>query len=252
MTERLLQYIWQHQYFNHRELLTAAASPELCTIISPGTYNTNQGPDFLAGRVRIGERLWVGNIELHVKASEWFVHGHQHDHNYNNVILHVVWENDLNDQSFHLPVIELSARVPGVLLQQYEEWMMGTSTIPCSSSIASVNELVWMKWKETLVIERLQSKTKLILDHLKESKNHWEEVFWWMLARNHRRSHQRFSSVQRAVPPKLSLKTDARYVSSVLQVVRALWLENSPVSFLKNEQVQKPFSDHISFSGTGI
>lgn len=221
MTERLLQYIWQHQYYNHRELISTGEVPEPCTIISPGTYNTNQGPDFLAGRVKIGERLWVGNIELHVRASEWFVHGHQFDHNYNNVILHVVWENDLKDQPFHLPVIELSDRVPRVLLQQYEEWMMGTANIPCSSAIASVNELVWTKWKETLVIERLQSKTKLILEYLQESKNHWEEVFWWMLARNFgvTVNKESFESVARS----LSSTIIARHRSSLHQVEAMLF-----------------------------
>src|SRR6187549_1976515 len=105
MTERLLQYIWQFQYFNKNDLVTTAG--EELMIIHPGIYNTHQGPDFNEGRIRIGENIWVGNIELHVDASDWHRHQHSNDRNYNNVILHVVWKNDDIDPEHNIPTFIL-------------------------------------------------------------------------------------------------------------------------------------------------
>jgi len=184
MTEKLLQYIWQQQYFNKNDLYSEGLSPESIQIVSPGIYNVNQGPDFKEGRIRIGQQTWVGNIELHVKASDWDRHKHQVDPNYVSVILHVVWENDLAGTNHLLPMISLAPRVPKLLLEQYEEWMMSPSFIPCGSQITTVPELVWIKWKERLLIERLQEKTTEIYADLNVNKNHWEETLWWLLAKN--------------------------------------------------------------------
>jgi len=92
VTERLLQFIWQFQYFNNNEL--TAVSGENVQVLLPGQFNTNQGPDFTDGKIRIDNTTWAGTIELHIKTSDWNKHAHQHDSNYNNVVLHVVWEND--------------------------------------------------------------------------------------------------------------------------------------------------------------
>ena len=92
MTERLLQFIWQFQYFNRDGLLTQ--SGEALHILRPGVLNTNQGPDFSEARIRVSQTLLVGNIELHIRSSDWSRHGHQHDRNYRNILLHVVWEDD--------------------------------------------------------------------------------------------------------------------------------------------------------------
>jgi hypothetical protein len=184
MTEKLLQYIWKHQYFNKNDLVTDGGTTEQLQILSPGTYNTDQGPDFREARVKIGDRIWAGNVELHVMASDWHKHKHQHDPNYVSVVLHVVWENDLPFTDYEPAIISLAPRVSKLLLQQYEEWMMSPSFIPCSSQLVSVPDLVWIKWKERLLIERLEKKTKGIYDYLGSNKNHWEEVFWWLLAKN--------------------------------------------------------------------
>src|SRR5688572_11162228 len=184
MTEKLLQYIWKHQYFNKNDLVTDGEMPEQLVILTPGIYNTDQGPDFREARIKIGERIWAGNVELHVMASDWHKHKHQDDPNYVSVVLHVVWENDQPPTNYEPAIISLAPRVSKFLLQQYEEWMMSPSFIPCSSQLVSVPDLVWTKWKERLLIERLEKKTISIYDHLGSNKNHWEEVFWWLLARN--------------------------------------------------------------------
>src|SRR5215218_9536631 len=103
MTEKLLQFIWQFQYFNRSHVRTTQGEP--LTIVFPGRLNSNQGPDFLDAKIRIGETLFAGSVELHLKTSDWLRHGHQQDKNYNNVILHVVLQHDQLFQN-HILVLE--------------------------------------------------------------------------------------------------------------------------------------------------
>jgi hypothetical protein len=180
MTERLLQFIWQFQYFNKSELTTA--TEEELQIIVPGQFNHNQGPDFLQATIRVGATKWFGNIELHLKTSDWKRHRHEKDKNYNNVILHVVWENDTEESS--IPVLELKSRVSKILLQRYEELMNASGFIPCEKNISSVRDIVWKSWKERLLAERLLRKAAIAENFLQENNYHWEETFWWLLARN--------------------------------------------------------------------
>jgi len=182
MTERLLQYIWQFQYFNKNDLITTAGEELL--IIHPGIYNIHQGPDFNESRIRIGENIWVGNIELHVDASDWHRHQHSNDKNYRNVILHVVWKNDDVDPEHNIPTLTLEDRVPKILLQQYFSWMKENYFIPCESSAGNAGDLVWTGWKERLMIERLERKSRYVLELLKKNNFHWEETLWWMISRN--------------------------------------------------------------------
>src|SRR5689334_5051740 len=135
MTEKLLQFIWQMQYFNKADLQTAGNEP--VTIIFPGHLNKHQGPDFTAASIRINKTTWAGNIELHVKASDWKHHRHDGDSNYKNVILHVVWKNDFavkDGNGNELPTLVLEDRVSKLLLQRYEELMYNHSYISCENS----------------------------------------------------------------------------------------------------------------------
>ena len=138
MTERLLQYIWQFQYYNKKELQLSTGEP--LQVLYPGQWNLHQGPDFLEASIRIGDTKWIGNIELHVQTSDWFRHNHQNDKNYNNIILHVVWVDDTKPDVSHLPVLFLHDKVSKFLLSQYEEWMHNAFFIPCGQQIATVNE----------------------------------------------------------------------------------------------------------------
>jgi hypothetical protein len=181
MTERLLQYIWQFQYFNTRNLHTV--NGESLEVIQRGTYNTNQGPDFLNAKVRTAETTWAGNIEMHINSSDWFSHHHSEDKNYSNIILHVVWKND-NNHELPFPTLELQPIVSSVLLGRYEELMQSALFIPCQEHIKSVPPITITAWKERLLVERLQQKALYIVNLLRGNKQHWEECFWWMLAKN--------------------------------------------------------------------
>ena len=181
MNEKLLHYIWQYQLFNKDELYTIDNT--LIKISSPGTLNSNQGPDFLNGKIEMGDTIWFGNIELHVVSSDWELHKHSEDVNYNNVILHVVWE---HDKELHLefPTIELKSRVPGLLMKKYQAIMNQQTFIPCEEIINMVKPITISKWKERMLIERLQEKATNTISLLENVKGNWDELCWRMLAKN--------------------------------------------------------------------
>lgn len=199
MTERLLQFIWQFQYFNKNELTTSLG--ELIRVIFPGLYNTNQGPDFTGAKISIDRTTWAGNVELHIKTSDWNKHQHQYDTNYSNVILHVVWEDDKTPGQ-GIPIIELKSRVSKLLLQRYEDLMNSSSFIPCENSIHTVRDITWKSWKERLLVERLLRKAGLVEIYLQQNNHHWEETCWWLLARNFgmKINADAFEAVARSIP----------------------------------------------------
>lgn len=205
MTEKLLQYIWQFQYFNRSDLQTEKG--EKLQIIFPGTLNFNQGPDFANAQIKIDNTTLAGSIELHLKTSQWTEHGHDDDSNYKNVILHVVFENDRQIKP-PIPVLELQPRISNLLLQRYADLMNASAFIACSNSVSEVKEIVWLSWKERLLAERLTRKAKLIFDFLQQNNFHWEESFWWMLARNFgiKINADAFESVARSVSTTILAK----------------------------------------------
>src|SRR5450759_2391348 len=117
MKEKLLQYLWPFQYFNKNELTTIDGDP--IQIIHQGSFNTNQGADFSEAKIKIGNTTWAGNVELHIKSSDWNLHNHSADKNYNNIILHVVWQHDKEIKDIagnNLPTLGLQNRVSKLLL----------------------------------------------------------------------------------------------------------------------------------------
>lgn len=199
MTERLLQYIWQFQYFNKNELETT--NGEQLDILYPGMFNNNQGPDFLEARIRIDKNIWIGNVELHTKASDWHRHEHAKDPNYKNIILHVTWQDDDEHPCHEIPTLLLADRVPKVLLQQYAQWMQTAPGLPCSPHFHCIEEIIWITWKERLLVERLQRKSRAVIGMFNEN-NSWEEISWWMIARNFGLpvNTEAFEEIARAIP----------------------------------------------------
>ncbi|MEP6681631.1 MAG: DUF2851 family protein [Parafilimonas sp.] len=185
MNERLLQFIWQFRYFNQTSLQTADGK-EL-QIIYPGILNYNSGPDFSEAKIKINNTIWVGNIELHIYASGWKEHGHSSDKNYDNIILHVVWINDVEIfDNNHQPIttLELQSLVPKITLQRFEQLMQTADEIPCDFALPVLNEVGWLSWKERLMAERLTEKSALVLRLLEQCNNNWEETFWISLCRS--------------------------------------------------------------------
>ncbi|HSC52785.1 MAG TPA: DUF2851 family protein [Phnomibacter sp.] len=181
MNERLLHYIWQFRYFNTRSVVTTCG--QAVEILHTGEYNTDQGPDFSNARIKLNDTLWAGAVELHVKTSDWHKHGHSGDARYQKLVLHVVWQHDLQELPANIPVLVLEPLVPAMMLQQYEKWMSSQQSVPCSNLAQEVSTLTWTAWKDRMLAERLHSKIAAIEKHLAQTDQHWEEVFWRMLCR---------------------------------------------------------------------
>ncbi len=181
MTEDFLHYIWKFKLFDFTDLHTQ--HKEKVRIINAGEHNTHAGPDFFNAKIKIGKTTWAGNVEIHTKSSEWFKHHHQKDKAYKNVILHVVFENDLNG-SDNMPTIELKNIINSNIHRNYLSLIQSSSRIPCQNHIHTIDEFYIKSWLDRLVIERLERKTASILSSLKMNHNNWEETFYQFLARN--------------------------------------------------------------------
>ena len=187
MRENFLYYVWQHRKWNILPLVTTQHEP--LEIISVGLLNLNSGPDFFNGRLRIGEQLWAGNVEIHVKSSDWYRHGHEKDLAYDNVILHVVYEHDCNifrkDNSI-IPTLELKSYIDPKLMGNYRSlFSINDKWINCEANFNEVPDLILGNWLERLYFERLEQKSEIIEDLLKKSKNNWEAVLFKLLAKTY-------------------------------------------------------------------
>ncbi len=185
MQEEFLHHIWQFQRLDTCSLRTTQGD-EL-QVVKPGSYLKSSGPDFFNAQLIIGDQKWAGNIEVHSKSSDWYLHNHQEDDNYNNVILHVVWENDVDvfrkDNSI-IPVLELSQFISKELLFKYSKLKQQKSWISCENDIQNISEFVLKNWQERLYFERLEKKSEGIQQMLEFAKNDWEAVFFCFLAKN--------------------------------------------------------------------
>ncbi len=184
MQEAFLQYLWRLKKFDCQALQTT--SKETLSILDFGEYNTNAGPDFLNGKIRVGDTIWAGHIELHTKSSEWFKHQHQHDTAYDNVVLHVVYEEDeavKNKDGSTIPCLELRQRIPKHSYQNYLKLLHTEDWVSCAKSIEAVPVFTKNLWLDRLVAERLEQKSKPILHYLKAHKMDWERTALQFISR---------------------------------------------------------------------
>ncbi|MEN0051003.1 MAG: DUF2851 family protein [Bacteroidota bacterium] len=183
--EDLLHYVWRTKNFEPLDLKTTEG--ETIEVRDFGTHNPNAGPDFFNARVKIGETLWAGNIEMHLKTSDWLQHKHSEDRAYDNVILHVVLEEDApiyRDTGELIPCLELRKRIPLRIANTYQRLKNNENWIPCQQHFYKLNELTQRMWLDRMLVERLQQKTEIIELELARNNNDWEETFYWFLARN--------------------------------------------------------------------
>lgn len=183
MTEDFLHYVWKGSNFNTPTL--KGLKGEIIEIIRPGEHNTDAGPDFSNALIRVNEQLWAGNVEIHVRSSDWNKHGHQNDKAYQNVILHVVYEHDKEVQLFNgkdrVPTLVIEDRFDENLYWKYERFLQSGETIPCDNQIKFVPKIHIENQLEVSLVERLAHKTKLIGDLLETNKGDWNETFYqWM------------------------------------------------------------------------
>ena len=155
-------------------------------VIDAGLHNHNSGPDFFNAKIRIGGTLWVGNVEIHDKSSDWYLHGHERDAHYNNVVLHVVGIADREVQTQagdFVPQMEL--KVPAAVCDNYEELLRTDSYPPCYRIIPELTRLTIHSWMAALQTERLEQKTIAIEQRVKQADGSWEDAYFQTLARNY-------------------------------------------------------------------
>ena len=182
--EQLLHYVWKHKLFPLVELKTTDGKP--VEVIDPGLHNHNSGPDFFNAKVKISQTLWVGNVEIHDKSSDWFLHGHDKDQAYDNVVLHVTGKPDvevMNTAGQYIPQMVLE--VPSTIRENYEELLRTDQYPPCYQIIPDLTTLNIHAWMAALQTERLEQKTEAIIRRAKRMNGSWENAYFLTLARNY-------------------------------------------------------------------
>ncbi len=185
MKEKFLHFIWRFQLFQSTPLFTTDGSSVL--VESKGLWNKiDAGPDFSLAKIRIGNEVWVGNVEIHVKSSDWNLHNHSADKNYENIILHVVYEHDKSIgflESRNIKTLELKNYIPQEVLSNYESLLESEQNfIPCEKSLHLIRQDSVKFWLERLVIERLERKTEEIEREFIQSGKNWEELLFKKMA----------------------------------------------------------------------
>lgn len=184
MTEAFLQYVWQHQLLQG-ELVTTDGLPVV--VERPGVLNHDAGPDFFDARVRIGDTLWAGNLEVHVKSSDWNLHRHTNDRAYDNVVLHVVYQCDtpvtLHDCR-QLPTLELRRNIADALWDNYDalQHPPAEMPIPCMDHLPEVPSFYIDSCLERLTLERLERKCTTVRQMLHDARGGWEQTCYWIMA----------------------------------------------------------------------
>jgi len=182
ISEEFLHHVWQFKLFNTNNLKTI--QNEEVKIVQSGIQNTDAGPDFFNAKLQISETLWAGNVEIHTKSSDWIKHQHQLDKTYDNIILHVVYEDDqpITDKSGNfISTIELKNKIGASLIENYHDLLNSKSWIPCENQIKNVDEFIINSWINRLIVERLERKSGEIKETLELNKNDWEETFYQYL-----------------------------------------------------------------------
>jgi hypothetical protein len=206
LKEELLHFIWKHQLFSHANLKCTRGKK--LDIIHPGMANDDSGPDFFNARVRLADTLWAGNIEIHLKSSDWFDHKHHLDPAYKNVILHVVYDENTESEKLPLPTLSLRTLVSGKLLHSYEHIFENMSDIPCQYLIQKVDTFYIKHWLMRLAVERLEQRSNDIEHILHGNKNDWQECFYQFLGKffGFRANNEAFLQLCQSITYKTLLK----------------------------------------------
>jgi hypothetical protein len=229
MNEEFLTHIWKYGLFDRTSLISDTG--EKIEVITLGVQNSDAGPDFINAKIRIGNTLWAGNVELHLNASDWKKHHHQTDKAYDNVILHVVMKADqltTRTNGTTIPTVELSFE-PQLYLNYM--WLIGNKNrLSCHDHIAHIDPLLLHSWLASVMVERLESKVKYVDILLEQYQNNWEEVFYIRLARSFgfHLNAVPFEQIARSLP----LNTLARHENNLFQLEAILF---GQAGFLEGE-----------------
>lgn len=182
--EILLHYVWKHKMFPLSELTTTDG--RTVEVVDPGRHNSDSGPDFFNAKVKIDGTLWVGNVEIHDRASDWYLHGHDHDRAYNNVVLHVAETIDRDIcTSDGRAVVQMQLSVPQSVRNNYEALLSADRYPPCYKIVPHLSTLFIHSWMAALQAERMERKTEDIQRRADAMEGSWEDAYFVTLARNY-------------------------------------------------------------------
>lgn len=204
--EELLHHLWKFRIFSAEELTTVDG--RVVDIIRPGEHSADAGPDFLNARIMVDGIQLAGNIELHVKTSDWLLHGHQTDPAYANIILHVVYENDLTESLGDFPTVELRDRISDQVLKRYAGLIQAIQPIACGKGITEVEPAVLRNWLERVLLQRLQRKSAWMSEVVEQCAGDLEQAFFVIMARTMgmKVNGDAFEMLARRLPWKVLMK----------------------------------------------
>ena len=181
--EQLLHYIWKHRILPLHELRTTDG--RAVEIIAPPLHHTHSGPDFFNAKLRIDGTMWVGNVEIHERSADWFMHSHDQDPAYNNVVLHVASVIDadvVTADGSRPPQMEL--HVPPYVMQNYRRLLAADHYPPCRETVMQLPRLTVHSWMSALGAERLSDKCAAIEQRVRAAGGSWEQAFFATIARS--------------------------------------------------------------------
>ncbi|MDX2002747.1 MAG: DUF2851 family protein [Chitinophagales bacterium] len=242
MSEDFLYYVWQHRLFHQNDLTTMDGEP--LQIVHVGQRNTHAGPDFSNARVKISDTLWAGNVELHLRTSDWKRHGHEEDPKYENIILHVVYEHDTNILNT-APILVLKDRVDERLQARYKMFQASTDWIACQHQIKQVNDIHLMQMLDRMLVERMEHKSAEILERLNWNKGNWEETMYQLTARNLglKINTDAFDLLARSLP----LNIIAKHKNSLFQIEALLFGQAGMLEGLAADDYQQSLQKEYNF-----
>nr|WP_297169290.1 DUF2851 family protein [uncultured Dysgonomonas sp.] len=180
--EQLLHYVWKHRLFQS-DLKTTDGIP--IEILDVGLHNTDEGPDFFNAKVKVGERVWVGNIEIHRSSDDWYKHQHDKNSVYNSVILHVVeFASTTVHNEAKLPIPQCEIKYPRHIKDNIEFLLNSDVSLPCCNYLKEFPSIHLQGWLNALLLERLERKSGDIQILLDRFNNSWSDVFYVLLSRS--------------------------------------------------------------------
>ena len=185
MNEALLHTIWKYKLLGQSKF--TGTKNETIEIVSIGEHNKDSGPDFFNSKILINDVLLAGNVEIHIKTSDWLKHNHQNDTAYNNLVLHVVYEHDVEleqNNAYNVSVLEIKNSIKPSLIEQYSSIALSKNEISCGRSISTIPYIIWTSWLDRSAVSRIESKTEYIEHLFSHSKQNYEDTLYLLLFRN--------------------------------------------------------------------
>lgn len=183
--EEFLHFVWQFRLFDTLNLQLSDGQP--LQLLHCGFPNKHAGPDFTQAKIVIDDTTWVGQVEVHLKSSDWYHHQHQQDLAYENVILHVVWEHDLEIKRLDgttLPTLVLKDKIASHLFKNYQNLISSVNSFPCENQISTIDSFVVNNFLSRILVERLEEKCTEIFERLDQLNGNWDETFYHFMAKN--------------------------------------------------------------------